>query len=520
MQPGTSIGTYQIVRTLGQGGMGVVYEAVHTLLGRRAAIKVLLPSYSQNQDIVNRFFNEAKAATAINAPGIVQIFDFGHAADGSAYIVMEYLEGEPLDQRLQRVGQLAIADAARICRQVAMALAAAHTRGIIHRDLKPENIFLVPDPDVTGGERAKVLDFGIAKLAGDDGGRSMTRTGAVMGTPEYMSPEQCRGGSAHVDHRADIYSLGCIVFALITGRPPFLGGGAGDLIVSHIVEPPMPPSQLVPGLPAEVDGVVLNLLAKDPAARFQTMKDVAQALANLEKLAVATGAVSGAQYVAASPSYWTVSTPSPGPRSPSHVTPAGGRHATPPPAAPSLAPADASAQVTRLAATITSANAEVTTAPARASRGRRLLVAAIAGAAAVVAAAVIVVANRGGSETAPRRGAAAPDEPAEVRPATSPAATEDTPAKETPTPAVEAAPPPPVVVEPATPPEPPPVEPVATPDPPDQARPGDPPEIAVTEPPADETRQPATRKPKPPTTRKKKSKKASGCAADDIYCIQ
>jgi serine/threonine protein kinase len=282
MQPGTIIGTYRIVGRIGEGGMGVVHEAVHTLLGRRAAIKVLLPEYSQNQTIVSRFFNEARAATAVADPGIVQIFDFGYHTDGSAYIVMEFLDGESLGTRLHRVGRLAVDSAARITRQVAMALATAHRGGIVHRDLKPENVFLVADTEVIGGERAKVLDFGVAKLAGTEPGLNVTRTGAVVGTPAFMSPEQCRGsGSVAIDHRADIYALGCILFALVTGRPPFVSDGSGDLIIAHVTQPPPAPSQLAAGLSPELDAIVLRCLAKSPDARFQSMVELAQALSAL-----------------------------------------------------------------------------------------------------------------------------------------------------------------------------------------------------------------------------------------------
>src|SRR6476619_3928398 len=211
----------------------------------RAAIKVLHASFTSRPDIVTRFFNEARAATAINDPGIVQIFDFGHHTDGSAYIVMELLDGEPLDHRIAR-GPMSVGDVLRIMRQVASALGAAHARGIIHRDLKPENIFLVRDPEVPGGERAKILDFGIAKLASADGG-SKTQTSAVMGTPTYMSPEQCRG-AGHVDQRSDVYALGCVLFALLVGRPPFLAEGIGDIIAMHLREQAPVPSLIVPGI--------------------------------------------------------------------------------------------------------------------------------------------------------------------------------------------------------------------------------------------------------------------------------
>jgi len=206
---------------IGRGGMGAVYAGEHVLLGRSAAIKVLLPELSQKQDVVMRFFNEARAATAIRHPGIIEVFDFGWTPEGAAFIVMEHLEGETLGRRASRA-RLRWQSALAIARQIAGALAAAHGKGIVHRDLKPDNIFLVSDPEVPGGERIKLLDFGIAKLAGESSATvNVTETGSVMGTPTYMAPEQCRGVA--VDHRADLYSLGCIVFELCTGRPPFVG---------------------------------------------------------------------------------------------------------------------------------------------------------------------------------------------------------------------------------------------------------------------------------------------------------
>jgi serine/threonine protein kinase len=276
---GQNVGNYRIVGKIGEGGMGAVYRAEHALIGKRAAVKVLLPDLSRNPELVQRFFNEARTATSIHDPGIVEVFDYGHHTDGSAYIVMEMLDGEPLAARLAR-GRLHPAQAVRLMRQVARALAAAHGRGIIHRDLKPDNIHIVPDPEVTGGERTKILDFGIAKLAdGHEGVR--TRTGAVIGTPIYMSPEQCRGNVA-VDHRADLYALGVIFFEMLCGRPPFASTGLGELFAEHMFNPPPPPRSIEPAIPPPVEALVLRLLAKDPNARFQRAEELVGALDLLE----------------------------------------------------------------------------------------------------------------------------------------------------------------------------------------------------------------------------------------------
>jgi hypothetical protein len=275
MVPGTQVGAYRLLQQIGEGGMGAVWLAEHTMLGRRAAIKLLHPMFTARPDIVTRFFNEARAATAIADPGIVQIFDFGQHVDGTAYIAMEMLDGEPLDKRLVRLVRLPIADALRILRQVASTLGVAHQRGIVHRDLKPENIYLVRDPEVLGGERAKILDFGIAKLTGDPS--TKTSTSQVMGTPAYMSPEQCRG-AGQVDQRSDVYALGCMLFKLITGAAPFEAEGAGDIIAMHLREPPPALSSRVHGIPPELDALVLHCLAKDPAYRYASGTELAAAI--------------------------------------------------------------------------------------------------------------------------------------------------------------------------------------------------------------------------------------------------
>ena len=273
---GEVVGSYRVISRLGQGGMGVVYVAEHALLGSRAVVKMLLPELSEQVEVVERFFNEAKAATRIKHPGIVQIFDFGHhPASRSAYIVMEMLEGESLSARLKR-GSLSAHTAAVIARQVASALEAAHRKGIVHRDLKPDNVFLVPDPDLPERERAKILDFGIAKLTDSQSTRH-TRTGEVFGTPLYMSPEQCQN-AASVDGRTDIYALGCITYEMLTGRPPFVGSGITQLITAHMFQAPLAPREIAPRVPPALEAIVLRALAKKPEERQGSMAELASEL--------------------------------------------------------------------------------------------------------------------------------------------------------------------------------------------------------------------------------------------------
>jgi serine/threonine-protein kinase len=281
---GEQAGSYRIVDQIGEGGMGVVYAAEHVELGHRVAVKVLRKHFTENADIVQRFFNEARAATRVRHPGIVQIFDFGRLADGTVYFVMELLEGVSLGDLLEN-GILPESYAAALTRQVAGALGAAHAVKIVHRDLKPDNVVIVRDPDVGLGERAKVLDFGIAKLVDMQGSVSLrTQTGSVMGTPYYMSPEQSRG-AGDIDHRSDIYSLGCILFEMVCGQPPFLSDGLGEVIGMHQFEPPPRPSALNAAVSDGLEAVILKTLEKKPDDRYQTMEELAQALSPL-----ATGA--------------------------------------------------------------------------------------------------------------------------------------------------------------------------------------------------------------------------------------
>jgi serine/threonine protein kinase len=286
---GEVLGSYRVVSRLGAGGMGTVWLGEHKLLGSRAAIKVLLPEMSEQKRIVERFFDEARAATRIQDPGIVTVHEIGWHGT-SAYIVMEHLNGETLTARLARYGQLPIAMALRLLQHCALAMAAAHARGIVHRDLKPDNIFVVSDPVVAGGERTKILDFGIAKLIDDaDASHSRTQTGMIMGTPAYMSPEQCRGAGS-VDHRTDIYALGCVMFAMLVGHPPFVAPTAGDLIASHLREEPAVPSSLRADIPPALDELVLRCLSKTPDARYQSMTELVRACAQIsgENLSIET----------------------------------------------------------------------------------------------------------------------------------------------------------------------------------------------------------------------------------------
>lgn len=266
------IGAYKVVRCIGAGGMGAVFEAIHEAIERRVAIKILLPECARNPELTARFFNEARAVNRINHPSIIQIHDFGNDSAGAAFIVMELLDGESLAKRLHRLGgRVELSFALQTSWQIAGALAAAHAKEIIHRDLKPDNLMLVPDPVVPGGERVKLLDFGIAKLAA---GTPMGRTSSqiIMGTPSYMSPEQCRGAGA-VDGKSDVYSLGVLLFQMLAGQLPFYAEGAGELIAKHLYQEPPALAALAPELPDEVSALVHKLLAKDRLLR-PTMREV------------------------------------------------------------------------------------------------------------------------------------------------------------------------------------------------------------------------------------------------------
>jgi serine/threonine protein kinase len=270
---GETLGNYKLVAKLGSGSMGVVFLAEHQRIARQVAIKLLPPELCGSPQVLQRFFNEARATSLIRHPGIVDVFDCDVDAAGRAFIVMDHLVGETLADRLERTETLPWREACAIAAQVADALGAAHGQRIVHRDLKPDNVFLVGEaPPVV-----KVFDFGIAKLQMGDPRERLTMRGMLLGTPEYMSPEQC-GGSTEVDHRADIYALGCILFEMLTGTPPFLAETIKELIIAHQFRSPPALADEAPAAPAWLADLLARMLAKQPGDRPASMDDVARDL--------------------------------------------------------------------------------------------------------------------------------------------------------------------------------------------------------------------------------------------------
>ncbi|MDW8362795.1 MAG: protein kinase [Myxococcales bacterium] len=270
-------GLYKIESRIGEGGMGTVYAARHVHIGKPFAVKVLARRIAANRQAVERLRQEAVAASSIEHDNIIDVVSFDATPDGDVFIVMELLRGSPLSAVLEQ-GPLGLGRALAIAHQVADALHAAHERNIVHRDLKPENIFLVRKGEA---DFVKVLDFGISKVrTAETEAVRMTKTGQLVGTPLYMSPEQARG-EMDVDRRADIYALGVILYEMLAGCPPFDGSNYFQLLWKHANEPPPPPSSRAPpgcAIPEAVEGVVLRALAKNPADRFQTMAEFSAAL--------------------------------------------------------------------------------------------------------------------------------------------------------------------------------------------------------------------------------------------------
>lgn len=282
LKPGVTLGSYRLLELLGEGGMGFVFLAEHTGIGRRVALKALRREYIKNEEVLRRFFGEARAVNQINHPNIVEITDFIENPNGESYYVMEFLEGMDLGRLLAERGHLEPAVAIALALQIADALTAVHRAGIIHRDLKTENIFLLPKPD--GSYFVKLLDFGLAKMVESQAHRPLRQTaeGVILGTPEYMSPEQASGKK--LDHRTDIYSLGVILYEIVVGKKPFVGQSFSEIAIQHVTQMPTRPRRYQPKLPRKLEQLILRCLAKDPADRPQHMFRVREELRILSGL--------------------------------------------------------------------------------------------------------------------------------------------------------------------------------------------------------------------------------------------
>jgi serine/threonine-protein kinase len=277
---GLKIGEYELRQRIGVGGMGLVYDGIQPVIGKRVAVKVLRPELAQAPEQVARLLAEARSVNAIRHRGIIDIFGFGQLPDGRQYIVMEFLDGTPLDAYLAEKGKLALPEALSILDEVLAALGAAHGAGVVHRDLKPSNIFLVRQPD--GSRYVKLLDFGLAKQAQNSTGRTaQTRTDMVVGTPEYMAPEQARG--QEVGPMTDLYAMGVVTFEMVTGKLPFTGTSPVDLLMKHVDARPPKPSEFLPELPAALDSFVLQMLTKDPETRPGSADALRQQLGRLRR---------------------------------------------------------------------------------------------------------------------------------------------------------------------------------------------------------------------------------------------
>jgi serine/threonine protein kinase len=269
---------YRIIRKVGEGGMGAVYQAEHALIEKRIALKILFADLTRRADLVMRFLQEAKSASRIVHENVIDISDFGQSPDGLVYIAMEFLEGQDLGKTLKAEKSLPWLRARPILMQIAKGLRAAHARGVIHRDMKPENVYLVQKEG--RADFVKVLDFGIAKVvsADDNDGPRLTQTGMIFGTPEYMSPEQAQGHPP--DHRVDVYAVGCIMYQMLTGAVPFTADSFMGILTKHLLEPVIPPGKRRPDLdiPADVEAVCLRAMEKERDKRWPDMDAFYQAL--------------------------------------------------------------------------------------------------------------------------------------------------------------------------------------------------------------------------------------------------
>ncbi|MBS2023415.1 MAG: protein kinase [Deltaproteobacteria bacterium] len=270
---GRNIGSYIITKPLGKGGMGAVYAAEHPVIGSRVAVKFLHPQYATDKKIVDRFFNEARAVNVIGHDNILKIIDLNVTEDNRHYFIMEFLIGRALQKLVEDGNPVPLSEAGPILLQFCEALEAAHSHKIYHRDIKPDNVYLI----VHKGRKnfVKVVDFGIAKLTGEGGASTgQTQTGMVMGTPAYMSPEQAGGMTNRIDARSDIYSTGCMMFQMATGKLPFPGSSFGEVLIGHLQLPPPNPRELNAEIPEAYEAVILKALSKKQEDRQQTMKEL------------------------------------------------------------------------------------------------------------------------------------------------------------------------------------------------------------------------------------------------------
>jgi eukaryotic-like serine/threonine-protein kinase len=260
-------GNYRLNRLLSEGGMGSVFEATQLRLSRRVAVKIMAPELTESTEALARFRREVEVTSQLAHPHVIQLYDFGTAPSGEPFLVMEFLEGEDLEHRLLRVGRLPLGDAVDLVRQIGSALAATHAKGIVHRDLKPANIFLLPLEGV--GDFVKLVDFGISKVR--TARTKLTRAFTMVGTPEYMSPEQAVGSVDDVDHRSDQWALGCMAWRMLSAQVPFQGRDLKELLSRVVQQEPPSLATLVPDLPREVEAVLRRALAKRQADRFPTI---------------------------------------------------------------------------------------------------------------------------------------------------------------------------------------------------------------------------------------------------------